>query len=286
MPLRRDPIKSISQVRISCSEASPLLWLFALAALMNVRSSFAQTRVQLDPCHAMPKGADGPVKGFLPFDQFNRELRDAITRQDAVALAFLVTFPLRVNDAGGTISLNDAAALMTHFQEVFTPAVRKEILSDDADKGACGAEGIGYGRGVIWVNASERGYSIWSVNRDAAPPYQNMYRNTPKIDYVCQTLSHRIVVDTMVGGGLRYRSWNKPRPTTGTPDLQMSEGKATFEGTNVCAVPIYTFHNSTAIYRVEGGLGCYADSDHVPKDASGRLEVTAAGKTLTEQWCY
>ncbi len=227
---------------------------------------------------------ESAAKSFLTFDQFDKELRDALSRQDAVELAFLVTFPLRVNDAGGTISIDNAAALRTHFQEVFTPTVRKEILSEKDDHVGCMTEGIGYARGVIWVNANERGYSIWSVNRDAVPPYSTINKwNIPKIEYVCQTEAHLIVIDTVPGGNLRYRAWKKPRSLAGAPDLEIMKGDGSFEGTNVCAVPIYTFKNGDTVYRVEGGLGCDPDA---PKDATGRLEVTPGGNTIVDFWCY
>jgi hypothetical protein len=249
-----------------------------------------QNAAPKDPCHAIP--ADGKAaKNFFTFDQFDKELRIAVTRQDPVAMAFLVTFPLRVNDAGGTISLNDPAALKTHFQEVFTPAVRKEILSEKNDNEAlkadagCNEEGVGYARGVIWVNASDRGYSIWSVNRDAVPPYRFKW-NSPTIDYVCQTQTHRIVIDTVAGGALRCRSWNKPRAVTDAPDLLIAKGDSTFEGTQVCAYPVYTFKNGAVVYRIDGGLGCWGNAEGAPKDAAGRLEVTTADSRTSNSWCY
>jgi hypothetical protein len=141
----------------------------AIAVVLNVPPMLAQDSRLIDPCQAMTDKS----KNFLTFERFDKELRVALTRQDAVALAFLVNFPLRVNEAtGGSISIDDAAALKNHFQEVFTPAVRKEILSEKNDNVGCMTEGIMYARGVIWVNASERGYAIDVVNRDAVPPYK------------------------------------------------------------------------------------------------------------------
>jgi hypothetical protein len=265
----------------------PSIWFFTLTAVLSSTALLAQDAHRSDPCNAMPDIGTAAAKNFLTFDKFDKELRVAITKQDAVALSFLVTFPLRVNDAGGTISLVDAAALRTHFQEVFTPAVRKEILSEKNDNVGCNAEGIGYARGVIWVNASERGYAIWSVNRDSVPPYHEKYWRTTKINYICQTQTHRIVVDTVASGVLRYRAWNKPRSVTGAPDLEIAKGDGTFEGTNVCTYPVYTFKNGMVVYRVDGGLGCWGDNEpSPPKGATGRLEVTVVGKPDTTSWCY
>ena len=254
---------------------------------------FAQPAAGKDPCHAIPAEGSMAAKNFLSFDRFDKELRAALTKQDAVALAFLITFPLRVNDAGGTISLDNAAALKTHFQEVFTPAVRKEILSENFsdlvkpyDVYGCPDEGIGYRRGVIWVNASERGYAISAVNRDWVPPYPVNKWWIPKIEYVCQTETHRIAIETLTGRTLRYRSWNKPRSVAERPDLEILKGDGTFEGTNVCAYPVYTFRSGTAVYRVAGGLGCWGDAEGAPKEATGQLEVTVADKQPISSWCY
>jgi len=244
-----------------------------------------QSANALDPCGAMPK-SDAAAKHFLTFAAFDKELRDALEHQDAVALSFLVQFPLRVNDNGGTISIDDASALKTHFQEVFTPAVRKEILADHDEPGGCGIEGVGYGRGVLWVQASDRGYAIYVVNRDSVAPYAS--GNTAKINYVCQTQTHRIAIDTLADGTLRYRSWNKPRPVTGEPDLDLKPGTQSFEGTNVCAFPVYTFKSGKTEITIDGGLGCGPDSgpDASPKDATGHLRITIADKTVTDVWCY
>jgi len=232
----------------------------------------------------MPRDAPA-ARHFFTFDQFDRELRIAIGREDAVALAFLVRFPLRVNDVAGSISINDAAALKTHFQQVFTSEVRKQIMGEKLDNLGCNDQGLMYGPGTIWVSASERGYAITTVNRDATPPSGNPW-NVAKINFICQTPTHRIVVDTLTGGLLRYRSWKRPRAVTDTPDLEIGKGDASFEGTGLCAYPVYLFKNGDAVYRVQGALGCYGDSDGPPKGATGRLEVTVASKPASESWCY
>src|SRR6185312_1085859 len=109
------------------------IWFLMLAVLVNTRLTSAQSLDNSDPCQRQKDGA----KNFFGFVQFDKELRVALTKQDPVALAFLVRFPLRINDAGGTISIDDAAALKTHFQEVFRPAVRKEILGTNGEKFIC-----------------------------------------------------------------------------------------------------------------------------------------------------
>jgi hypothetical protein len=195
----------------------------------------------------------------------------------------LVKFPLHINETGGgMISLTNAAALKSHFGEVFTPAVRKQILSqtsDDVEGVDCDEEHISLAKGVITVIATERGYAISAVSQNGTI--------TPETYFICQTQSHRIVVDAVAGGELRYRSWNKPRALTEAPDLALTKGEITIEG-NRCGDPVYAFKNGTTEYRVEGSLNCYPTLEIYapPKGATGRLEVTVAGKQAADLWCY
>ena len=103
---------------------------------------------------------------------------------------------------------------------------------------------------------------------------------------MCQTQTQRIVVDTQVGGVLRYRAWNKPRHVTDMPDLEIAKGELTIEGTQVCAFHVYTFKKGTAEYRVDGGLGCWGYAESSPEEATGRLEAIGVGLQATNSWCY
>ena len=264
-----------------------LLFVLAVTAALGGVPASPQNVPAKDPCKVMPAGNSAGSKNFLTFDQFDKELRIALTRQDALALSFLVRFPLRVNDNGGTISIDNAEALKAHFQEVFTPAVRKEILGEDFKNLGCMAEGMGYGLGVIWVSADDRGYAIWSVNRDAVPPFPKASPAGPVIKFVCQTDANRIVVDTDAGGALRYRAWRKPRAVTDAPDVEIAKGEGKVEGTNYCAVSTYTFKNGGSTYYVEGGLGCWGDNEPgPPKGVTGHLEVRIRDKQPIWDWCY
>jgi hypothetical protein len=231
----------------------------------------------------MPAEGSVEAKYFLTFDAFDRELRAALIRQDTLALAFLVRFPLRVNAVGGAYSLDDAQALQTHFQEVFSPSLRKAILEQPIDQIGCNIEGVMYGPGVIWVNATKRGYAIEVVNsEETSPAFPN---GLPQTKYICQTQTHRVVVDSLADGALRYRAWNKPRAISEKPDLEILGGKDSFEGSDICAYPIWTFKNGQTTYRAEGALGCYGEVEP-PKDATGRLVVAVPGKPDEEAWCF
>jgi hypothetical protein len=243
----------------------------------------AQAAPPKDPCRAMPSAGTPAAKAFLSFDQFDNELRVALTKEDPVALSFLVRFPLRINEAEGTISLDDAGALKAHFQEIFNSGVRRAILADTGQH-ECKIEGVGYGRGEIWVDATDRGYAIWAVNPNALGQ-PSPERKKDRIEFTCQTSTYRIVVDTSTAGVLRYRSWKKPRPVTEPPDLEVANGTSTFEGTDFCAVPTYTFKNGGATYIVDGGMGCDGEPQ-VPKDATGTVDVQLRGKAIMSAYCY
>ena len=165
------------------------------------------------------------------------------------------------------ISLTNAAALRSHFGEVFTPVVRKQILSqtsEDVDDVDCDEEHISLAGGVIAVIATDRGYAISAVSQNGTI--------TPETYYICQTQTHRIVVDAVAGRELRYRSWNKPRSVTDAPDLALTKGESTIEG-NRCGDPVYAFKNGATEYRVEGSLNCYPTLE-IYRTAEGRNRAT------------
>ena len=247
-----------------------------LAALLLVvaSSAFGQGSKPDDPCDLDSK----------PFLEFDKELREAITKQDPVAMAFLVRFPLRINSDAGKYSLDDAEALRARFQEVFPEKVRKAILDQSPAHITCMNEGVMYGNGKAWVNATRFGFAIEVINLEL--PISARASNH-RIEFVCQTDKYRIVVDSDVARVPRYRAWNRTRLITDNPDIEISKGDSSFEGTGLCAYPIWTFKSGKAVYQVEGALGCFGDSEPgPPKDATGRLEVLVAGQEKLSDWCY
>ena len=106
--------------------------------------------------------------------------------------------------------------------------------------------------------------------------------------YSCQTKTHRIALNRVVGGAPRYRSWNKPLSITEEPDVEIADGDFSGEGTGDCAYRTYTFKRGTAAYIVQAGVGCFSSDDlNLPPDgATGRLKVTISGKDVTDTWCY
>jgi hypothetical protein len=227
------------------------------------------------------------AKGFVAFD---KELRDALTRQDAGMMALLVRYPLRINDDRGSWYIDDAPTLQRRFQDIFPPAVRAAVLDRRVDKVNCSYRGIMYGDGTVWVNptvqsdpkpVTER-YLVETINprsQGTIPDPAN------KIEFVCETSTHRVIVDLGAGGAPRYRDWDKPRSLLEKPDLEIGAGHKSVEGTGSCTYSIWTFNSGGAKIEIQT-LGCFADSSQPPKGARGKLTVSVKDKADASSWCF
>jgi hypothetical protein len=244
-------------------------------------SAQADTRdgdVWAGPCDVSHDDAD--KRAFVVFD---RELRAALTKRDAVAMAFLASFPLHVNESDGTsISLENAATLEARFTEIFPDTTMTAILGDKTAGPSCMHDGIMYASGAVWVTLVGAGegqrFRVTTVN---LPP-----RHAPTaghIDFVCDASKHRVVVDSVEGGKPRYRAWNKPRSTLETPDMEIKDGVLDVQGTHPCTHSIWTFRKGRAEFGVEEP-GCSESTP--PEGARGALSVSVAGKAKQHWWCY
>jgi hypothetical protein len=251
-----------------------------VALLLIAATAHGQATHLSESCDLSVIGAT-ETKSFLAFD---RELREAIAKQDTTALSFLVQFPLRINSEWGAYSLDDPDALRSHFQEVFPVQIRNAILRQKLDSIFCRDEGVMYGNGDIWVNPSKLGYAIEVVNLEVAENRKNN-PSERKIDFICQTDSSRIVIDADAKQVPRYRAWNKPHSVTGDPDLKIDNGKSEVEGTGGCSHKVWTFKAGSTTYTTEE-LGCFPDSNEPPKRAVGMFTVQAEDKHEVFGWCY
>ncbi len=245
-----------------------------------LRTALPQTAVVGKNCDLAVLGAN-EAKTFLAFD---RELRSALSKQDAGMMALLVRNPLRINDDRGSYYVEDAASLQGRFHDIFPPAVRQAVLNERPEAIECSYRGIMYGDGVVWVNPTNKGYLIWTINLPAAS--RSTRAAVPgNVEFACETKQHRVIVDIGAQGAPRYRAWNKPRPLTEEPSMEVTQGKRTFEGTGPCAHPVWTFTRGSTTFIVEG-MDCSSDSDPPPDGANGRLEVLAGDRPEATWWCF
>ena len=96
------------------------------------------------PSAAKVMSADQPYATFLS------RLRTAVRGNDRDALIALVSFPLRVNFAGGARTYRDAASLGRDFDRVFTPKVKRAVLAQRADRLFVRDLGAMIGDGELW----------------------------------------------------------------------------------------------------------------------------------------
>ena len=195
------------------------------------------------------------IKIFVSFD---KELKEAIAKQDVGTLALLLRYPFRVNDERGSYYLHDAASFSARAQEIFTPAVRDVVLKQRVETIWCNYSGIMYGDGVVWVNPKDEGFAIEAVNVPS-----NTRSRSPishPVEFACNAEKHRVIVDHSSNGNLRYRSWNNPRSALEKPDLEISGGKEQFEGTGTCAHKLWQFSSGSADFTAAEIGACDPDT--------------------------
>lgn len=216
------------------------------------------------------------TKSTQSFLKFDKELRQALLTQNTTALALLIDFPLSVNAVSGKYSIDDPQALQSQFQKVFPQKIREQIIHQNPATVLCNPEGISIGS--VWVNHHPYGYAVETVNLKMIQKPSNK----PHIVFVCRTKELNIIVDSDAKENLRYREWSAKQSILGPPDLTLLDGTEQWDGTDVCAVPVWTFKSGKTIYSVAGGLGCTSSDRPPPQGATGDLEINRQRTA----WCY
>jgi hypothetical protein len=220
------------------------------------------------------------TSAFLTFDH---DLREAIENHDDARLALLVQYPLRITDNDGQIFIHDATSLQGHLTQIFTPAIRQAILSSTHGTISCDYTGITYGDGDVWVNATDHGYFVMTINLPAKGPQPAPSRHSVQI--ACQTSNARIVIDNLPGGTPTYRSWTFSQSVFDHPQMEISSGVLSWEGTGPCAHRVWTFHDGNTEIGVEQP-GCYGDNDQPPSNAQAQIVANQPGKPKKTAWCF
>jgi hypothetical protein len=102
--------------------------------------------------------------------------------------------------------------------------------------------------------------------------------------FTCKTPKHLIIIDMKSPNNYRYRAWNLPKNTSSTADVEVTNGKMTYEGTGVCGSKFYSFQNRNVEYHLDDNAAC--SEEIPPKDAIGDLYVLIAGQEKNHYYCF
>jgi hypothetical protein len=205
------------------------------------------------------------------FLRFDRELRSALKTDDPGKTALLVRYPLRVNDPKGKFEISDPESLALRIHEVFPAKIREIVFKTAPQSVHCMVEGLMYGDGAVWVEwpAAHR-LKIISVN---LPGDEAASENT--VQFTCNADKLRAIVEGKGVRSVRLQLWNNPHELTEKPDMDLTDGTSTMEGTNWCAHAVWNFESSGAHYRLER-LGCTEGTP--PDGAIGYFESELGDK--------
>ena len=84
-----------------------------------------------------------------------QKLQKALAAGDRGTVAGMVNYPLRLNrgpDDHTTFATR--SALLSRYDEVFTPEIRRAVLADKMTDVLASTDGIPLGRGAVWLNST------------------------------------------------------------------------------------------------------------------------------------
>ena len=88
------------------------------------------------------------------YGAFLSRLQSAMRSSDRRGVTALISFPLRVNGAGGPRLYRDARSVERDFDRIFTPRVKQAIARQRADQLFVRDQGAMIGDGEIWFDNS------------------------------------------------------------------------------------------------------------------------------------
>ena len=222
-------------------------------------------------------------KDTAKFLAFDRDLRAAIEHRDTARLALLIDFPLRINDDGGSFFLHDARSLDGEYERLFPEPIRRAILASTHDTIWCNYSGIVYGEDRVWVDVTDKGIFLASVNLPS--PKTHAPAKKQGVDLACHTDDLRIVIDRSGDDSRRYRTWKLSGSLSEKPVIEIEKGTGAFEGTGPCSHMEWNFKGPQGSILVMEP-GCYGDEDEPPHGAQAEIVTTGANGKEESKWCF
>ena len=103
------------------------------------------------------------------------------------------------------------------------------------------------------------------------------------INFLCNTSKHHVEVSASGSNVYIYRSWNKPKSTHLTPDMEVGGGRLEADGTGPCTHSTYIFVKGKIRFEVGDDIRC--GPDEPPKGATGNLSVFINDELKSSYWC-
>jgi hypothetical protein len=140
--------------------------------------------------------------------------------------------------------------------------------------------------GALWAD----GGKIMAINlttakqeKAAAEALKLEKRNTHssvdkyvRVEFACDTPSHRVRVQRLVGGNLRYVSWRPGEELSAVPEQVIEKGEAESQGTG--GGVIYRFRDGKTLFQVTETGVC-------GEDCNSYLEIIQGKKTKLKEAC-
>ncbi|OIV42432.1 hypothetical protein BKM63_06020 [Flavobacterium johnsoniae] len=156
-------------------------------------------------------------------------------------IAKIISYPL--NRENPIPSIKNKAEFIKRYSEIFDAALKKEIISSKPAKdwSEVGWRGIMLNNGTIWFDTDgklktinyQSGYERELKDRLISGQKKNLHSSIASFKkplYVLETSKFRIRIDDLGNENYRYASWAIKKPMSEKPDLIISNGKWSAEG--------------------------------------------------------
>ncbi len=224
------------------------------------------------------------------FEKFKR----AVAQGDFPAVAEMMRYPIPVDLYGKKLRFCSKRNFLAHKNEIFTPktiAAIKSMHYSDMNRFPP-EQPPGIDAGDMHINfvdfcrddsCKEEYYLVYQLRLEGSSKTVD-----DAVVYRCETPKHTILIEADANkGGYTYRSWNKPKSTTDTPDLVLTGGSFEYFGTGICRYSKYSFKKGNLQINVQDGFGC-GDDDYfakIPPNTDGELMVLVGDKVRDHYYC-
>ncbi|MGF6635227.1 hypothetical protein [Paraburkholderia sp. MM6662-R1] len=215
-------------------------------------------------------GTDTSNGGWPSGSAVSKQVHAALSKnggqkQEALCERGLVDFDKNLANVAMVMGLSGRQLSDACAMQMTSLAATADSLAEKVEKEDAAAQ----------VNPAPAGNAVTPVNASSPTP--------GTADFQCNTAKHTVIVDHLSAGQYRYRAWNKPKPASDTPDMQVQSGSAETSGTGQCQHTDYTFKNGKVVFTVSDDIHCGESAP--PANASGFLSVEINGVEKARYWC-